>query len=1029
MTETQLQISLLGEFNLIFQGQTITAFSGDRPISLLAYLLLHRHTPVSRQHLAFTLWPDSSESQARTNLRNLLYTLRRTLPDADAYIAVDAMTLQWRAETAFVLDVAAFEAALQAAASASGDERRHWLEAAVESYAGDLLPGNYDDWIMPLRETLRQAYLGALDELVRLFAARKEYRSAARYSQRLLLHDPLDEPAYVQLMQLYVLNGDRAGVQRTYAQCVAALRRELDVEPGAATQAAYAQFLRMETPAAPTTASHTTASHTTASTVRATALPSPTAPFIGREAELAQLAELLADPTCRLLTVIGPGGIGKTRLALQTAIGHRPVYADGVAWVALTDVQMAEQLGAAIADALNHRLMGADAEHEVLHLLADRKLLLVLDNFEHLLEAADFLARIVHQAPGVMLLVTSRHALHLLEEWRYELGEMPLPVEDDADTLAENSAVQLFIQSARRAAPTRGLTHADYLAAARICRLVGGMPLGIELAASWMRLLTCTEIADEIAKSLDFLTATARNLPPRHRSLRAIFDHSWALLTVDEQQALARLALFHGSFTREAAVAVADAELALLSALADQSLLQRTGTGRYVLHDVIRQYAREQLAANPVVHADAARRHGEFYLRWLADQDSGLRSAAQKQTLADIAQEFPNIRVAWQWAVGQKLPVLLQSAAFPLFYFLELRNRLQEAESLFRSAGDALLAAGEPLPRIVIIAGCEMRTNQAYFVTRLGQGPIAQTMLQGAVTQLQQLGEEVVLGFSLRYLGILLSARGLHGDAATTLQSSFELSIRRQDHWGAAVTQNYLGVGAYDQGRLDDSHALLADSLARSRTLGDPRLIAFSLLMMARTDLQTGRVAEAAQQLSECLQIAQETDDLYNLTYANLYAGVASQMQGDFDAARRRIQQSMTLSALSTDVLALKRAALALGFLELASSAAAAAQPHFLEILSDNQRMHAVKFILAAVLGMATLRASQGDAYSALVWTLAVLRHPTLDWEAQARGVALCAALETELTADAVHHAQEASAHLAFADVLADILHHAPPSS
>lgn len=1024
MTETQLQISLLGEFNLIFQGQTVTAFSGDRPISLLTYLLLHRHTPVSRQHLAFTLWPDSSESQARTNLRNLFYTLRRTLPDADVYIAADAMTLQWRAETAFVLDVAEFEAALQAASNASGDERRRWLETAVESYAGDLLPGNYDDWIMPLRETLRQAYRGALDELVHLLAERKEYRSAARYSQRLLLHDPLDEPAYVQLMHLYALNGDRAGVQRTYTQCIATLRRELDVEPGAATQAAYAQFLRMETPTA-----SSAAPPIAAAVMRAAALPSPPAPFIGREAELAQLAELLADPTCRLLTVIGPGGIGKTRLALQTAVGHRPVFADGVAWVALTTVQTAEQLRAAIADALGYRLMGADAEREVLHLLAGRKLLLVLDNFEHLLEAAGFLARIVHQAPDVKLLVTSRHALNLLEEWRYELGELPLPVEDDADKLAENSAIQLFIQSARRAAPTRRLTHADSLAVARICRLVGGMPLGIELAASWMRLLTCTEIADEIAKSLDFLTITARNLPARHRSLRAVFDHSWALLTADEQQALARLALFHGSFTREAAVAVADADLALLSTLADQSLIQRTGTGRYVLHDVIRQYAREQLAANPVAHADAAHRHGEFYLRWLADQDSRLRSAAQKQTLADIAQEFPNIRSAWQWAGGQGQPALLQRAAFALFYFLELRNRLQEAESLFRSAGDALLAAREPLPRIFAVAGCEMRTNQAYFVTRLGQGPAAEVMLHAAIAQLQQLGEEVVLGFSLRYLAIALSVRSNYDEAMAMLHTSFELATRQGDLWGAAISEAYLGNIAHDQGRLDDSHTFLERALLRCRQIGDPRLIAFTLMTMARTNLQTDHIEEATQQLSECLQIAEATGDYYNLTFANLFMGMARQVQGDFAAARHSIQQAMTLSALSGDILALKRIALALGLLEMEAGNTAAARSHFLEILRDDQRTHRVKFILMAILGLATLQAQEGDAATALVWTLAVLHHPNLDWEAQARGVTLRAVLEAELAPGAIEHTREKSARLAFADILVDILQHSASSS
>lgn len=1029
VAETQLHISLLGEFNLIFQGQTVSAFSGDRPISLLAYLLLHRRTPVSRQHLAFTLWPDSSESQARTNLRNLVYTLRKFLPDADAYIAADAMTLQWRADTDFVLDVAEFEVTLQRAAGASDAEKEHWLELAVDRYTGDLLPGNYDDWIVPLRETLRHAYLDALHELVRMLEVRKEHRSAARFVQRLLLHDPLDEPAYVQLMRLYARSGDRAGVQRTYAQCVTTLRRELDVEPGPATQAAYAELLQLAPPTPEPTPLPAQPVVSPSSARRLPALPSAATPFIGREAEVAHLAELLADPACRLVTVVGPGGIGKTRLALQCASGHQRVFADGVAWTSLVTMTTPAQLSIAIADAINHRLAGAvDADEEIIRVLASQQMLLVLDNFEHLLDSASVLVDILQQTTGVKLLVTSRQALNVPQEWRYDLGALALPETDAPATLTANSAVQLFVQSARRAASAIKLTAADYPAIVRICQLVGGMPLGIELAAAWVRLLTCAEIAAEIEKSLDFLTVTAHSLPPRHRSLRAVFDYAWARLTPAEQRALAQLSIFPGDFTRAAAIAVAAADLPLLSTLADQGLVQRTDAGRFVLHPLIRQYAGEHLEA-AAARADAERRHSEFYLHWLAEQDSLLRSAVQKRALADIAQEFPNIRSAWQWAVGQKLPTLLQRAAFSLFYFLELRNRLQEAESLFRSAADALLANEEPLPRAVVIAGCEMRTNQAYFVTRLGQGPVAEMLLQGVVTQLQRLGEAVVLGLSLRYLAIALSVRSDYDDAMTMLHTSFELAMRQDDRWGAAISEAYLGNIAHDQGRLDASHAFLERALLRCRQIGDPRLIAFTLMTMARTNLQTDHIAEATQQLSECLQIAEETGDYYNLTFGNLFMGAARQAQGDFTAARHFIQQGMTLSARSNDILALKRTVLALGLLEMEAGDAAAARSHFLEILRDDQRTHRIKFILTAVLGLATLQAQAGDPATALVWTFAVLRHPQLDWEAQARGAALRAAIEADLTAATIERAQEASARLTFAHVLADVLQRSAPSA
>ena len=336
MANSRLQITLFGEFGLVHAGQPAPTFSGERPIALLAYLLLHRQTAVSRQHLAFTLWPDSSDSQARANLRNLFYTLRQTLPDADSYLAADAMTLQWRSDADFTLDVAEFEAALASAKTAVTDqEKLDWLETAVSLYKGDLLPGNYDDWIIPLRETLRQAYLDALHYLVGLLEQAGDYRAAARTVQRLIQHDPLDEPAYVQLMRLHALSGDRAGVRRVYEQCVLILQRELEVEPGSATQVAYEQLLRLEAPPAtlptwPTEpAGQMTPSVAPRQAIQPAPLPVSATQFIGREAELAQIAERLAEPACRLLTIVGPGGIGKTRLALQTAGGHRPVFADG----------------------------------------------------------------------------------------------------------------------------------------------------------------------------------------------------------------------------------------------------------------------------------------------------------------------------------------------------------------------------------------------------------------------------------------------------------------------------------------------------------------------------------------------------------------------------------------------------------------------------------------------------------------------------------------------------------------------------
>ena len=246
----RLVVHLLGEFRVEYNGQPLSGLAGDRPQSLLAYLLLHRHAPQSRRHLSFLLWPDSSEAQARSNLRNLFFMLRQALPDADAWLLSDTATIQWRPDAPLAFDVAEFRdhlaAARRHAAGREQDACAGALEAAIAAYGGDLLPGNYDDWLLSLREDLRAEFAEALRQLAALHESRGDYAAALRPAGRYLQTDPLNEGAYIQLMRLHALLGDRAAVQRLYQTCTTLLRRELDVDPSPATQAAFQELLRLE---------------------------------------------------------------------------------------------------------------------------------------------------------------------------------------------------------------------------------------------------------------------------------------------------------------------------------------------------------------------------------------------------------------------------------------------------------------------------------------------------------------------------------------------------------------------------------------------------------------------------------------------------------------------------------------------------------------------------------------------------------------------------------------------------------------
>ena len=297
-------------------------------------------------------------------------------------------------------------------------------------------------------------------------------------------------------------------------------------------------------------------------------LPAPATRLVGREAELAALAQLLDDPTCRLLSLVGPGGIGKTRLAIEAACDLWQRFADGVFFASLAGTSSSEFMVPAIAQAVALNFAGpADPRVQLANYLRNKQVLLLLDNLEHLLEGVDLLVEMLEETPGVKLLVTSRERLELQAEWVFEVQGLPVPAEDEVERLEKYSAVQLFLQRTRQAQVAFELSTEDRAHVARICRLVEGMPLAIELAAAWVPVLSCAEIADEIARSIDFLTTTMRDVPERQRSIRAVFDHSWHLLSEEEQQVLRPMSIFRGGFTRQAAEAVAGAGLPLLSAL------------------------------------------------------------------------------------------------------------------------------------------------------------------------------------------------------------------------------------------------------------------------------------------------------------------------------------------------------------------------------------------------------------------------------------------------------------------------------
>ena len=748
-----------------------------------------------------------------------------------------------------------------------------------------------------------------------------------------------------------------------------------------------------------------------------TNLPVFPTPLIGRAREVEQLSQLLRDPHCRLLTLVGPGGIGKTRLAIEAAASRPAVFDDGVYFVPLAAVGSIQAVISTMANAIHFAFHGpSDPRMQLLNYLREKRALLIVDNVEHLLarepdqeSVAELLVEILRQAAPVKLLITSRESMEVQDEWVFDVQGLPVPDSLAAEGSAQNTSVELFLQRARRAHVGFSAKAADYPTMARICRLVDGNPLGIELAAAWVRTLSCDEIAQQIERGLNFLSVTTRDLPTRHRSMRAVFDHSWKLLAEEEKQVLARLSVFRGRFQRDAAEHIAGATLATLSALIAKSLVRRSGENRYDLHELVRQFAAEQLSKKNAEQVAAQNRHSRYYLTAFSRADARMRSPAQREALAEWTAELDNLRAAWNWAIAQSEFGLIEETlrAFAMLY--ETRGLYREGLDMLGRAIDGLEAAHGPAPagRTDQAALGHLLTNRALLTFRLGRHAQAQAMLERSLEILRPLNEARLLVEPITYLGVVMSLTGDYARALDLVAEAREKALAVGDRVFAATSLSLHANFSRLTGQPGDQHGRLQAAVAEWREVGDPRFIAYGLNFLGQSALALGRFDEAQLALEESVKLNTAVGARWNLGHAFQGLGAVAQAQGEYQRAADLFLKAVDTFTELGGLFYIGEGLAQRGQSLFALGNDVEAERSWRESLRIAAEIRGLPVLLAAHVGIARLRAKRGKTQSALELLLIVLSHPACDQETRHRASALRAELETRLTIQQVAAARE----------------------
>jgi predicted ATPase/DNA-binding SARP family transcriptional activator len=961
-----LYIHLLGSIRLLNDGSPLKFTVLPKTPQLLAFLLLAESAPAARTTLAYLLWPDTSEAEARSNLRRHLHDLRRALPSEPPgrpWLLVETSSLAWNRDADYGLDVDAFRAAAQ-------DPMRQ--TEAVALYGGDLLESIYEDWLFYPRERLRALFFDCLLALLQRQRQAGEVVAALTTAQRILQHDPMREDVVREIMALRLDAGDRAGALAEYQRFERRLRSELQLAPMPETQALYDRLARQGlatfTPATGLPGLLPAASDEASSGLPPTNLPAPVTVFVGRETELAALQQLMAAPDsgARLITLTGPGGAGKSRLALEFAArlytDHPQAFPDGIFAVWLAPLAAPDQVLRAIANVFNlAEPFGQTLLQTLKTFLAAKRVLLILDNFEHLLPAAPPLLELLGAAPHLRILTTSRTLLRVYGEQEFTVRPLPLPsIPDDherqaVEAMARVASVSLFVARSRAVNPQFVLNADNAAAVAELCIRLDGLPLAIELAAARTRLLPPAAMLARLGNRLEFLSSGSRLQEERHQTLRATLDWSYQLLGAREQRVFALLSIFPTTFTLEAAEAVVRGctggdGLEEIEALVDNSLLFRSdveGQVRLRMLATVRAYAREYLRQQGDWEA-ASLHHAETYLALAERLQPQLFGPGQAQALAALELDHLNLRAALAYAAAQRPMLGLRLATALQRYWLWSSHRGEGREWLERLLA---LPGAQTNPTIYLKA----RISAAHLTYHTSDTAFAdlQSVCAACVRDARASGDNALLADALRREGDLLADHD-PDRALTNLEECLALAIQMDDSRMEAGARLSLAILYVIRGDIATAQGLFAESRAFFERMRDMWSVSFITLMFAQALHHARNELDAAYGIyEEGSRLARQSGDRMYYAFALVNMADIALTRQDYAKVDTLAREALALFRELGEAYQAPRLVRLLGLVAQARGNLAAASAAFYESFELNRQLDDRRGMAAALVALA----------------------------------------------------------------------------